>query len=268
MFCQKCGAQIAEGADFCHKCGARAIHIDGTQQPVEAIASVDTSPQGGMPEAAVAGSTLQTPSNHPPKEKNGLRRAAGIGRVLMWASLILMMISSFVGLPISPVILAIGVAVGIILSALGAKRPLGLSRILELVSAVVLLVVIAVVSLSSSGTNDQYVQMVKEGTLNGYPQKTVGEAFDGFLKNPKWESGLSDDDQRFVNVTGKILYYDEEVNLAVQFIVDEKSGSFEYNACRINDVPQNNLTFWGLLEAIYDDDSAAGEDSSSTNLAS
>ena len=55
---------------------------------------------------------------------------------------------------------------------------------------------------------------------------TVGEAFGGFLDNPKWESGLSDDNVRFSNVTGKILYYDEEVEIVVQFIVDEETEFF------------------------------------------
>jgi uncharacterized membrane protein YvbJ len=25
MFCQKCGNQVAEGAEFCHKCGTKAV---------------------------------------------------------------------------------------------------------------------------------------------------------------------------------------------------------------------------------------------------
>ena len=28
MFCHKCGAQIAEEADFCHQCGTKVIHTD------------------------------------------------------------------------------------------------------------------------------------------------------------------------------------------------------------------------------------------------
>lgn len=119
----------------------------------------------------------------------------------------------FLHLPISPAILVAGVAIGIILSAIGAKHPLGLSKIIELVVAVILLVVVGFSTLSSGGTGDKYVQLVKSGTLDGYPQMTVGEAFDGFLSDPKWESGLSDDNVRFVNVKGGALYSGEEAEL-------------------------------------------------------
>ena len=176
------------------------------------------------------------------------------------------MLLLFLHLPISPAILVAGVAIGIILSAIGAKRPLGLSKIIELVVAVILLVVVGFSTLSSGGTGDKYVQLVKSGTLDGYPQMTVGEAFDGFLSDPKWESGLSDDNVRFVNVKGGALYFGEEAELAVQFIiVDEKEGSFQYNACEVDGTPQNNLVFWGLLETIYGD-SASGGDSPSKGL--
>ena len=77
---------------------------------------------------------------------------------------------------------------------------------------------------------------------------------------------MSDDNVRFVNVKGGALYFGEEAELAVQFIiVDEKEGSFQYNACEVDGTPQNNLVFWGLLETIYGD-SASGGDSSSKGL--
>ncbi|MCI8440880.1 MAG: hypothetical protein HFF73_15510, partial [Oscillospiraceae bacterium] len=67
-------------------------------------------------------------------------------------------------------------------------------------------------------------------------------------------------------VKGGALYFGEEAELAVQFIiVDEKEGSFQYNACEVDGTPQNNLVFWGLLETIYGD-SASGGDSSSKGL--
>jgi len=122
--------------------------------------------------------------------------------------------------------------------------------------------------LSPMLSGDRYVQMVKDGTLEAYPQMTVGKAFDGFLSNPKWESGLSDDNVRFVNVTGGALYFDEEAEFAVQsIIVDEKDGSFQYNACEVDGTPQSNLVFWGLLETIYGDSASTGVAESNKSLA-
>lgn len=254
MFCPKCGAKMLEGAEFCQKCGTKAVHTDDVQQPTDSTAPIAGPQRVGATAPTIVESTQRTP-----KANNGLRKAAIIGRVLMWGSLVLM----FFHLPIPPAILGAGAAIGIILSILGAKRPLGLSKIMELVSAIIVLVLAVVVILSSGGTGDKYVQMVKDGTLNDYPQMTVGEAFDGFLSNPKWESGLSDDNVRYVNVTGGALYFGEEAELAVQFvIVDEKDGSFQYNACEVNGTPQSNLVFWGLLETIYGDSASTGDPSS------
>lgn len=36
MFCQKCGTQIAEGADFCLKCGAKVVYENTGKQPENA----------------------------------------------------------------------------------------------------------------------------------------------------------------------------------------------------------------------------------------
>ena len=253
MFCHKCGAQMVEGAAFCPKCGTKAVHTDDNQQPMNTATPIVEPQQADAEVPPIAENTKRTP-----KASGGLRKAAIIGRVLMWGSLLLL----FLHLPISPAILVAGVAIGIILSAIGAKRPLGLSKIMELVSAAIVLVVAVVFTLSSGGRGDKYVQMVKDGTLEAYPQMTVGEAFDGFLSDPKWESGLSDDNVRFVNVTGGALYLGKEAELAVQFIiVDEKDGSFQYNACEVNGIPQNNLVFWGLLETIYGDSASSGDSS-------
>ena len=256
MFCHKCGAQIAEGAAFCQKCGTKVVHTDDAQQPM------DTTTPIAEPQSAGAVDPMNvkdTPSNHAPKENNGLRKAATIGRVLMWGCGILM-IQPFWNVPIPPAILGAGVAIGIILSILGAKRPLGLSKIIELVSAVIVLVLAVMVTLSSGGRGDKYVQLVRDGTLEAYPQMTVGEAFNGFLSNPKWESVRSDDEVRFVNVSGGIIYDDEEAEIVVQFIVDEENESFQYYACEINNIPQNNLVVWGLFETIYGDPSSTGSD--------
>jgi len=99
--------------------------------------------------------------------------------------------------------------------------------------------------------DDQYVKMVKTGTLSGYPNKTVGKAFDDFLSNAKWESGVGEGGIRFVNVRGKAMLMGEKVDVVVQFTVDSDNKTFEYRACEINGVPQSNLMALGLFEAVY-----------------
>lgn len=258
MFCSKCGNEIAEGTAFCPKCGAKVVNVGDGQQSVD----IPVADVKGQQTGEVVENTQRASSNNAGKVKGNLHKAATIGRVLMWGSLLLLLVSSFGALRIIPAIPVAGVAIGIILSVLGAKRPLGLSKIIELVVAVILLVVIAVSAMSSGGGSDKYVQMVKDGTFDAYPQMTVGKAFDGFLDAPKWESGLSENNERFVNVKGGISYYDEKAELLIQFVVDEKTGSFQYNACEINGIPQSDLVFWGLLETIYNGGSISTESGS------
>ena len=53
--------------------------------------------------------------------------------------------------------------------------------------------------------------LIKDGTFNGYPNKTVGKAFDDYMRNAKWESGMGSSGQRFVNVSGRIMYANRRV---------------------------------------------------------
>lgn len=253
MFCHKCGTQISDGSVFCPKCGAKIESADTDQQSMD-IPVPDTK---GQQASGSEKDTQQATSNNTAKVNGGLRKAANIGSVLMWGSLVLLM--PFWPLRISPFILVPIAAIGMILKVFGPK-PLSLSTKIEAAVGVILLVVIIAVSVRSSGVeSDKYVQIVKSGTLDVYPQMTVGEAFDDFLDNPKWESGLSDDNERFVNVKGGILYYDEEAEIIVQFFVDEKDNSFQYHACEIDGIPQNNLVVLDLFETIYNGDSVSTE---------
>jgi len=129
-----------------------------------------------------------------------------------------------------------------------------------IIGAAVIAVIAIVVALSCgnkalSGGNNKYVQLVKNGTLNNYQQMTIGEAYDRFLSNAKWESGVSEEGQRFVNVRGNALYLEKNVEIVVQYFLDENNGTIEYNAMEFNGVPQSNFMYWALLEKMYDSDS-------------
>ena len=125
------------------------------------------------------------------------------------------------------------------------------SKKIPIILAVVAVIVVIIIA-SGSSSDDRYVKMVKEGRMDNYPQKTVGRAFGDFMGNAKWESGRSEEGQRFVNVRGRIMYADKEVEALVQFFVDHDKGRFEYHACEFNGIPQNEVIFWALLEKVYE----------------
>ena len=95
------------------------------------------------------------------------------------------------------------------------------------------------------------ISMVKNGTLSRYPQKTVGEAVDTFMGNPKWEAINGHDGNTYVNVTGSILVMDESATAALQFKLDQQNGTFEINALEINGTPQHDLIALKLITAMY-----------------
>jgi hypothetical protein len=141
------------------------------------------------------------------------------------------------------------------LEAIKTENKKGMRKFVTCVIWVCIMIGSAYILLSlfgGSGSSDKLIDLVRNGTLNNYPHKTVGEAFDGYLSNAKWEAGVSEDGQTFVNVSGGILVLGQKSEIRVQFIVDVDKGTFQYNACEINGVQQSDLIFWGLLENVYE----------------
>lgn len=259
MFCPKCGTQILEEAKFCQKCGMKLI-VNAEDKKQKMLMEQGTA-------ESKESQTVQFPTSKITKDKDGQEGAdnekAATGKTELFgnkhlsknivvAALLIFVLIIVLASPLVRIVLTcFGAIIGVIAKFRREPKKLAVGIGIAIVAAIVATAVFG----KNSGQNDKYVLVVKNGTLEAYSQKTVGKAFDDYLGNPKWESGISEDGVRFVNVTGEILYYDKETDLLVQFIIEnEKTGSFSYNACELNGVPQNNLFVWGLLEAIYNDD--------------
>jgi len=113
-----------------------------------------------------------------------------------------------------------------------------------------ILSIIAVFAFSTP-EDSETIQMVKNGYLNNYQSKTIGEAFDDFFAGETWSS-FELDGSHYVNVKGKISYHDKPVTAVIQFNVDKETGSLEIEAFEINEVPQDLLVLFGLLEKVYE----------------
>ena len=90
------------------------------------------------------------------------------------------------------------------------------------------------------------INTVKNGTLNHYPDQTVGEAFEGFFSNPQWTSYRKDGDT-YVKFTGGCTLYGERVYAKIVFLVD--GNDFSIDSCRIGDM---NITTVYEMESILD----------------
>lgn len=95
------------------------------------------------------------------------------------------------------------------------------------------------------GCDSDEVLMVKGGTLNNCPNKTIEQMVDGYMASPSWESGVADDGKTYVTIKGGITYNEKPVDAAVQFVVGEKT--FQFQAIEINEVPMNGLVGLSLL---------------------
>ena len=95
--------------------------------------------------------------------------------------------------------------------------------------------------------SSQEVKTIKQSSLGMCPTATVEEMVDSFMGDPSWESGVTDDGTKFVNIGGDITYADKTVRALIQFIFTKDGTSFEYNAFEINEVPQNQLIAGSLL---------------------
>ncbi len=65
------------------------------------------------------------------------------------------------------------------------------------------------------------VQTVKESALSEYSSAPLGEVFDAFFSNPKWEYFKSDTDEDVVEFTGDAMYGEEAGHTTIQFLLYE-----------------------------------------------
>jgi hypothetical protein len=93
------------------------------------------------------------------------------------------------------------------------------------------------------------ILMVKEGRLNGFPDKTINKGVNDFIGNPKWENGIAADGKIFVNVSGQISYMEKPVNMTLQFLIS--SNTFEVYALEFNNVPQSKIILYALLSKMF-----------------
>ena len=91
------------------------------------------------------------------------------------------------------------------------------------------------------------VKLVKNGTLNACPGQTIKQIVDGFFGSPKWESGQSDQGEKFVNIRGEMTYMNKPVEGLVQFKINSDGNTFNYQAFEMNGIPQNNMVAMQLI---------------------
>lgn len=100
-------------------------------------------------------------------------------------------------------------------------------------------------------SNNKYVQMVKNGYRENNPALTYDKAFSAFFGTPRWKYFKGNDGKNVVEFTGDCTYQDAAVKARIQFVVDEKQGTFEVTYLAFNEVPQNKIILASLIEKAF-----------------
>lgn len=133
------------------------------------------------------------------------------------------------------------------------KGNLRLSKVKMLlaVTATVCGVLFALIALVG-GSGNRYVEMVKGGSPELYPNITYGEAFEAFFDNCEWKYFTSEDGKNVVEFHGSCMYDSDRVAVLVQFVVNETDGSFEIWTAAIDGEEQSMLVYSMLLISIFE----------------
>lgn len=141
-------------------------------------------------------------------------------------------------------------------AARAAQAPPKKHRVLKILGTLGRAVIAIVVLLLIIGyVLDGPVRSVKNSTMNGYPGKTVGEAFDSYFDNPEWSS-YKNDGMQYVEFSGTFDNSGDESTVDVIFLVDEDTAQIEsfyvdgLDLCQMSDL--GALSMLGMLEAIYE----------------
>lgn len=113
-------------------------------------------------------------------------------------------------------------------------------------------------------SDNTYVQMIKNGYKENNPDLTYDKAFSAFFATPGWKYFKGNEGENVVEFTGDCTYKDVAVKARIQFVVDEKQGTFEAAYLAFNEVPQNKLILASLIEKAFMSASQQGQDGEQT----
>lgn len=102
-----------------------------------------------------------------------------------------------------------------------------------------------------SSQEDKNIELVRNGTMNMYPNVPIGKAFNQFFSNGKWKAFTSTDNKQIVEFNGNCYWLDETVPMKIQFTINNDSQfSLSYVGIDNVDIPQEVRAdiLYGILE--------------------
>ena len=114
-----------------------------------------------------------------------------------------------------------------------------------------IVVIISLMSVLFAGCgDDKYVQTVKNGSLDMAKGVPIGKAFDQFFSNEKWESFVSENNERIVEFNGECRWNNNPATCCVQFRILNDSR-FEVSYLDINGISMNWWDSSSILNKVF-----------------
>ena len=107
---------------------------------------------------------------------------------------------------------------------------------------------ISAMALALAACESSEVKMVKGGTLQSCPDKTVEQMVNGYMGNPEWRSLVADDGNDYVNVIGEITYNNKPTKAEIQFRLNKENNTFQFHAWELGNKPASDIVAAVLLE--------------------
>lgn len=98
----------------------------------------------------------------------------------------------------------------------------------------------------------QYIEFVKGGSPETYPNASYGDAFEAYFADCSWEYFESTDHQDVVEFRGTCLYDGENANVTIQFLLSYEQQTFEVYALSINGEMQPDYVIAVLLSDVFE----------------
>jgi len=97
---------------------------------------------------------------------------------------------------------------------------------------------------------DSRIQFVKTGTMDFCDNVDVNALVNSYIANPNWYAFKADDGEDYVNLEGQIYYFEELVDILLQYKIDVRNGVFEVYAFTISGEPQTTEMIDSLIESM------------------
>jgi hypothetical protein len=108
--------------------------------------------------------------------------------------------------------------------------------------------ILIIFALSLLGCKSEKDNAIKKGFFNGCSKANVETLVASFFENPKWESFVSPDDNKYhLNASGQIMYNNVSANALIQFEIEE-GEKWTINAFEINSQPQDDEMVVELID--------------------